>query len=310
MSDYAFFLNRAREAAGMVSQLEAAFTRDPNDGGLQLSLRTAVRLAERAEKELWGVAATEHVDLVRYRLIRHISDTFAVHGVSRSLELFQESVSYIYEAVTGQPRIRAGLTRAAKKDSELLFGYSYAGSLGVVLLAPSSRGLFVTKFDDVVQTINEVFDIRDNHELRDAARKIGPAAVRKLFEWSEANYAEGYDLDLRWTKSNSVETGRYLESRQFGRLADLISLTSDVEEKSVTTHGLLVGFDSVFKTFHFVEPDGESYKGQIAKDFPTHQDWTVNRRYEAVIQSEVTTRFATGEETTKHLLASLKPVEA
>ena len=71
-----------------------------------------------------------------------------------------------------------------------------------------------------------------------------------------------------------------------------------------------MGFDSVFKTFHFVEPDGESYKGQIAKDFPTYQDWTVNRRYEAVIQSEVTTRFSTGEETTKYRLASLKPVEA
>ncbi len=255
MSDYAFFLSRAREAAGLVSQLEAAFARNPDDRGLRLTLKTAVRLAERAEKELYEIAATEQVDLVRYRLVRHISDTFAVQGVSRSLELFQEAVSYIYEAVTGQPRRRAGLTRAAKKDSELLFGYSYAGSLGVVLLAPSSRGLFATKFDDVVQTINDVFDINDNLELRDAAKKIGPAAVRKLFEWSEANYAEGYDLDLRWTKSNSVESGRYLESKQFGQLANLISLTSDVEEKSVTTRGLLVGFDSVFKTFHFVEPN-------------------------------------------------------
>jgi hypothetical protein len=192
----------------------------------------------------------------------------------------------------------------------LHFGYSYAGSLGVVLLAPSSRDLFATKFDDVVKTINDVFDIRDNFALRDAAKKIGPAAVRKLFEWSEANYIEGYDLDLRWTKSDSIEAGRYLESEQFGRLANLISLTSDVEEKSIKIRGILVGFDSVFKTFHLVVPEGESFKGQIDKDFPTYQDWTVNRRYEAVIHSEVTTRFSTGEETTKHRLAFLKPVEA
>jgi hypothetical protein len=308
MSDYAFFLNRAREAAGVAAQLEAAFARDPSDRGLRLSLRTAVRLAERAEQELYEVAATEQVDVVRYRLVRHISDTYAVHGVSRSLELFQESVSYIYEAIIGQPRIRAGLSREAKKDSELQFAYSYAGSLGIVLLAPSSRGLFTTKFDEVVGTINHVFEINDHFELRDAAKKIGPAAVRKLFEWSSTNFSEGYDLDLRWTNCNSVESGRYLAAKEFGALADLISLTSDVKEKTFVSVGLLVGFDSVFKTFHFVEPDGESYKGHIANEFPNQHDWTVNRRYTAVLTSEVTTRFSTGEETTKYRLASLKPV--
>ncbi len=307
MSDYAFFLNRAREAAALVSQLEVAFARDPSDRALRVTLSSALRMAERTEQELYSIASAEQVDLIRYRLVHHVTEAFGIHGVSRSLELFQESVSYIYEAVTGQPRVRAGLTRAAKQDSELLFGYSYAGSLGMVLLAPSSRGLFVTKFDDVIQTINSIFDIADNYELRDAAKKIGPAAVRKLYEWSQANYEEGYDLDLRWTNASAVESGRYLETKQFGRLANLISLTSDVKKKTHATTGILVGFDSVYKTFHFVEPDGESYKGQLGKDFPMHQDWTVNRRYEALILSEVMTKFSTGEETTKFQLSSLAP---
>jgi hypothetical protein len=309
MSDYAFFLNRARDAAGVVSQLERAFASNPNDESLRLNLRTAVRLAERAEKELYEIAAAEQVDLLRYRLVRHTSNTFGVHGVSRSLELFQEAVTYIYEAVTGQPRLRAGLSKATKRDSELLFGYSYAGSLGVVLLAPSSRGLFLTKFDDVIETINDIFSINDNHELRDAARKIGPAAIRKIFEWSEINHTEGYDLDLRWTKSNAIETGRYLERKQFAHLANLISLTSEVKKSYFTIRGSLVGFDSVFRTFHFVETDGDSYKGQLSNDFPIYQDWTVNKRFEARILSEATTRFSTGEESMKHWLISLKPIE-
>ena len=179
MSDYAFFLNRARDAAGVVSQLERAFASNPNDESLRLNLRTAVRLAERAEKELYEIAAAEQVDLLRYRLVRHTSNTFGVHGVSRSLELFQEAVTYIYEAVTGQPRLRAGLSKATKRDSELLFGYSYAGSLGVVLLAPSSRGLFLTKFDDVIETINDIFSINEQYR------------AKKGFKSATCNFYEG-----------------------------------------------------------------------------------------------------------------------
>ncbi len=309
MSDYAFYLNRARESAGLVSQLEAALSRDPADRGLRVTLRSAVRMAERTERELYDVAHAEQVDLVRYRLVRQVMEAFGVHSVSKSLELFQETVSYVYAAVTGQPRVRANLSKADKRDSELLFGYSYAGSLGVVLLAPSQRGLFVTKFDDVVKTINEVFDISNNDELRDAARKIGPAAVRKIYEWSEANYDAGYDLDLRWTNANAVESGRYLETRQFGRLTELISATSDVEETRARITGTLVGFDSVYRTFHLVEPDGESFKGQLTLDFPQRRETIVNKTYEATILSEVVTKFSTGEQTTKHRLAELRQID-
>ena len=309
MADYAFYLNRAREAAGLVSQMEAAFARDPSDRGMRVNLSTAIRMAERTERDLYSIAFAEQVDLVRYKLVRHVTDAFGLSGVSRSLELFQEAVTYVFEAVTGQPRERASLSEAARKESELQFGYSFAGSLGIVLVAPRPRDLFITNFDAVVKTIGEVFDVSDNYELRDAAKKIGPAAVRKLYEWSDVNYKAGYDLDLRWTNADSMESGRYLEIGKFRRLANLISLTSDIEERSVASRGTLVGFDSVYKTFHFVVPDGESYKGQLAADFPMHRDWTVNRMYDAKILSEVTTKFSTGGETTKHRLAALKQVD-
>jgi hypothetical protein len=306
MSHYAFSLNRAREAAGLVSRLEERLARNPGDISLRLTLSSAVAMAERTERELYEIATAEQVDLCRYRLVRHIGEGFALQSVSRSLEAFQEAVSYVYEAVTGTPRKRAGLTREARRETEMLFGYSYAGSLGVVLLAPSQKGLFSTKFDDVVKTIGQVFEIENNDELRDAARTIGPAAINKLFEWASVNNEAGYDLDLRWTNSNSVEAGRYVNARQFGKLASLISLTSDIEKKAIKTEGVLVGFDSVYKTFHLVEPDGESYKGQLADDFPQHRDWVVNKSYGASISEETTTKFSTGEQQTKYRLSELR----
>ena len=309
MSDYGSFLERARSAAGLVSQLEARLAERPKDVALRLNLVSATKMAERAERELHEVAAVEQVDICRYRLVRHALGGYGLSSLSRSLEMFQEAVSFVYAAVggTGAVKPRGRLARDDRNESELLFGYSYAGSLGMVLLAPSERGLFFTRFDDVVKTIGEVFDISDGHGLRDAAQKIGTPAVRRLYDWAEANREAGYDLDLRWTNSDRVEMGRYLEAKDFGRLADLISVTSDVEQTVIRTRGTLVGFDSVYTTFHFVEPGGESFKGRLEDGFPTHQDWTVNKRYDAVIRSEVTTRFSTDERTTKFVLASLVP---
>ena len=309
MSQYAFSLERARAAAAMVSGLEDRLAHNPDDLALRISLSSAVRMAERMERELYEVAASEQVDLCRYRLVRHTGPGFALSGVSRSLAAFQETVSYVYEALAGRPLKRAALTDNALRRSELLFGYSFAGSLGVVLLAPSERRLFDTKFDDVVKTIGEVFDTESNDELRDVARTIGRAAVNKVFEWASANAEAGYDLDLRWTNSNSVEMGRYVQARQFGKLASLISLTSEVEHTPIRTEGVLVGFDSVFKTFHLVEPDGESYKGGLADEFPLRKDWTINRTYGAAIVKDDTTKFSTGETATKYRLVELRPVE-
>ncbi len=309
MSDYGFSLERARSAAGLVSQLESRLTERPNDVALRLTLASATKMAERAERELYEVAAVEQVDICRYRLVRHALGGYGIASLSRSLEMFQEAVSYVYAAVGkgGAAKSKSRLGRDDRVESELLFGYSYAGSLGVVLLAPSERGLFFTRFDDVVRTIGEVFDIHESHELRDAARKIGTPAIRRLYGWAEANAKAGFDLDLRWTNSNRIETGRYLEAKEFGRLAELISLASDVEQTVIKTRGTLVGFDSVYATFHLVEPDGESYKGHLEDGFPTYRDWTVNKRYSAVIRSEVTTRFSTDERVSKFSLTSLKP---
>lgn len=307
MSDYGYFLSRAREAAGLVSQLEARLAQSPSDMSLRINLASAVRMAERTEGELFEVAAADQVDICRYRLVRHSGDGFALQGISKSLEKFQEAVSNVYASVSSGPKARAKLSRDAKRDSEMLFGYSYAGSLGVVLLVPSERGLFITRFDDVVKTINQVFDIQNNDELRDAVRTIGPAAIHKLYEWADTNRSSGYDLDLRWTNSNSIEAGRYIEVSQFGRLASLISVSSDVETDTTKVTGVLVGFNSMLKTFHLVVPDGDSYRGHLEDGFPVHKDWTVNRSYKAVVRSDVSTKYVTGEQTSVHHLVSLAP---
>ena len=307
MSAYGSYLERARRAAAMVSGMEAAIARNPVDRSLRLNLASAQMLADRAEEEFLEVARSEHVDVCRYKLVATGDDEFGLRGVSRSLDAFQEMFAHVYDAHAHGPRQRAGIPPERRQEAALEFGYSFAGSLGVVLLAPGQLNLFDSKFDIVIQIINQIFDVRDDDELRDAAQRIGKAAVQKVYEWSQINFGSGFEVDLQWLNPASIHRGRYIPRSNFERVSSIIGQTSDKEVIPISTTGLLVGFNSVMKTFHLVEPDGDSFKGHLEDAFPLTREWTVNQMYDAVIIAEATTRYATGEEVKHYRLRELKP---
>lgn len=307
MSDYGFYLERARRAHAMLSAMEVAASRRPTDAALRLNVSSAKRLADRAAQELEKVAVNEQLDVCRYRLVAADSGTFSVRGVSRSLGAFQEVFTFVYDALASSPKQIARLAQDRYDETALEFGYSFEGSLGVVLVAPGGRSLFgSSKFDDALDAINAIFDISDENELRDAAVRIGRASVQKVFEWSNVNFREGFAVDLKWLTPSAIHKGRYLEWKQFERLASLIGRTSDVDTKFIVARGVLVGFSSVSKTFHFVEPDGEAYRGQLSEGFPSTREWTINRSYVADLGVEKTIRLATGDEITRYRLRDLR----
>jgi hypothetical protein len=308
MSEYGFYLDRARKASEMVSEMEAAVVRNPTDRGFRANLASALKLVARTEDELLSVAQREQVDVCRYRLVPVVVNEFAVRGVSRSLDTFQEMFSHIYDALIRGPRSRAGLPPERRQETTLEFGYTFSGSLGVVLVMPGQMSLFEAKFDRVLDTINLVFDIQDDEGLRNEAKKIGRAAIQKVFEWSQANTGAGFEIDLRWVTPGSLEKGRYIERKQFSRVAAIIERTIDSDITPFAATGTLVGINSKIGTFHFVVPDGDSYKGYLEDGFPATKEWAINHVYDAVIVTETTIRFATGEESRRYRLRSLNPL--
>jgi len=306
MSDYGFYLERARTAAAMLSSMEATAARNPNDLSLRLNVASAQRLMAGAERSLADITRRESVDVCRYRLVPLIAEEFAVRGVARSLESFQEMFSQVHDAIIRGGRDRAGVPPERRQETTLEFGYSFSGSLGVVLVMPGQLSLFEGKFDRTLDAINQVFEIEDNDGLRDAAHKLGRAAIQKVFEWSQANSREGFEVDLKWTTPATLEKGRYIDHQQFARTAQIISQTTESESLPLRVIGTLVGINVKTKSFHFVEPDGESFRGQLDDDFPADREWTVNQEYIALMSVETTVRFATGQETKRYKLQSLK----
>src|SRR6516165_2221990 len=136
MSEIASAVERTRKAFASVSRLEEALARAPSDRSLQLNLSAMRKLALQSQEQLFEFSKRVHVEVCNYRLVPEATDGYALAYVSASMLEYQNLFSQIYDAKRNGAKTRAVIGKDALQESALEFGYSYAGSLGMVLLRP------------------------------------------------------------------------------------------------------------------------------------------------------------------------------
>lgn len=306
MSDVAFYVNRARQIHGRIAALSEELAKNPGDTVLRASLVSATKMAARVEEDALDAAREKHIDVVRYRLVERTKAEFRVNDVSQSLASFQDMLSHTFYALQSGPRQRAGLTVDVREKTTLNFGWTFPGSLGVVLLAPSEHTFFDGRFDATVGAIRDLINSADQDEIKDAGRALGPAVVQKAYDWARANTRGDFDLDLQWRLSEDRVVGGLIEKPTFERFADAALVAQDIEVTPIETRGVLVGINSTLKTFHLVEPEGESYRGKLDDSFPAGHEWAINHTYDAKLIAQKIRMYATNEERTSYRLKNLK----
>lgn len=306
MSDFVSLLEKTRRAYATVAALERVASEDPADRSIQANLLTSRRLAARLEADFAQSAELNEVDVLRYRIVPEPGQAYSVRHVTRSLERFQEMFTLVFAALRERkPRHRARVTASLAEETALHFGYSYPGSLGVVLTAPSSRDLFSTKYQDTIQAIHKVIRIKDKDEAIDMAHTLGGAVVRTAYEWSSENWSAEYSVDLQWKKSDGAYAGEHIDVKQMEQIVRIFGQTSETSVRVTSTRGVLVGANVNLRTFHFVVPNAESYKGSFGPEYrPATVE--VGVTYKARIATETVTHYATGKEETVHRLLDLK----
>lgn len=294
MSDIAFAVERVREAFAMISQLEAALARDPFDKGLQMNLAATRKMALRSEEELLSFSGRQKIEVCKYRLVPETAEGFAVSAVSQSMGGYQSLFSQIYDAKKNGGKANAVIGREALSESELEFGYSYSGSLGMVLLTKGtgSQDMFGGTFNASIDALFEVLSIEKQSDVRRIAAELGLAVVKRLHAWSNANRKAGFAADVRWTRADGRQQGQVVDSDAMTAMVELIDATSDevIEKKNVV--GQLVGVDLKARTFHVIGPGGISYRGALAADFPAEESIVVGRPYNCVLVETSVTKYA------------------
>ncbi|MHA6685361.1 hypothetical protein [Mesorhizobium sp. A556] len=306
MSDYAFVADRARKAFSSVARLERALEKTPGDRGIQTNLLAMRKLADQAQNELLRLAEINKIEVCNYRLVPEPSVSLALPFISRSFLSYQNLFSQIYDAIrNGVLKERAVIGKEAEIESMLEFGYSYSGSLGVVLLAQSERNFFDGNLDKPIEALFQVLDIKDNDTVRDVAHTLGNAVVKRVFDWSEANILGGFSADVRWTRSDGRQLGQMVERRQMEKIVDVIKKTADESSTPLALRGMLVGADLAGRTFHFVVPDGEAYKGPFHKELEVGPEIVVGKMYDVQIVVMEKYFYATERSEKKNLLRKL-----
>ena len=305
MSDLGSLLDRLRAAEAAATRLEQGLAQEPGDRALRLDLLSARRQTDKLQKAFQEAAVDQGVDVCSYRIVPELAAGYAIDAVTRSLRAFQDVFTIMYAALVAGPRKTANVGKDLAARSTLAFGYTFAGSLGVVLTLDGGKTLFDDQFDTTVRALSQAIDITSQDNVRDAAQKLGPAAIKKLFDWASGNYESAYSIDLRWRTSHGLELGRYIARQDFVKVMDAIGMTSDVNREVTVIRGLLAGGDILTKRFHFVDNEDKDYRGYLSNEFQA-QRLELGMTYRARLLVETTFRYATEEEDRRYTLLALE----
>ena len=291
MSAISSAVERARKASASIARIERAIENAPEDESLHLNLSSARKLALQATHQLRKAAEFKHIDICSYRLMPELADNYLLANVSRSYLEFQNLFSQIHDSLKNGAKQKAQIGDEARHESALEFGYSYSGSLGVVLLASSERGFFEGKLDKSVDAFFEVVSMDAMKDAKSTAQQFGKAVLKRLY-------------DVRWTRSDGRELGRVIERDRMANMLSILSQASDEKTDPLELEGILVGGDVMSGAFHFVVPDGDSIRGSFDQ-FSDIGELTLDKRYIAKIDRTTVERYATDEVTKKYVLRSL-----
>ncbi len=307
MSDYASAADHARRVGASIARLERRAAASPDDRGLRINLAAKQKLMNRARESLEGIAEMQGVELCDYRLVPRNDERLFLRDISKSLLEYQNIFSQTYDSLRNGAKRTTRLGAEAKAESALQIGFTYSGSFGTVLMAPSKRDFFEGSFDKTVEALDQLLNIDNQDDVRDVAKTLGEAVIKRLYDWSEANVEGGFDVDVRWRRSDGKQFGRMVNYQDMVRMVTLISATSDEDRKPVQATGVLIGADLQSRTFHLVEPNGGQYRGSLAEDFPPNEVLELPRSYHASITRISTIHYASGRETERFELEKLVP---
>jgi hypothetical protein len=192
-------------------------------------------------------------------------------------------------------------------ESALGFAYSFSGSLGVVMFAQSEYDFFEGNLDDSIKDLLNVIDIEGVAQAKFVADNFGGSVIKRIYDWSSANVEGGFSADIQWNVSNGGVLGRFVDCGQMETIIEAIESVSDEEVRHIICDGRLHGGDISARTFHFVETDGESYKGVLTEEFST-EGYTLGKEYIAHVIEKKKVFYATERVEKKYELAALEPI--
>jgi len=293
-----------------IAKLEEAIARDPKSFSLFAMMNSLNKRYLDLEVSFENEVDNLGIDVCSYRVFGENNQP-SIKGLSAVLTDFQSLVTTVYDAVKSAiPKIRSRVSNEIYAETEFRFGYTFPGSVGVVLTIPNERRLVGESYlDESLNAISNMSKVQQPSEVLEYAKKLGPAAVRAMYKWAYDHAESGLGVDIQWRRQQIIRSRLFTQKPEFEKLHHTISVTSEeqvTEDKSYIT---LVGADIARQSFHIRLTDGNEIRGKLEVPLSDKQTIELPKRYLATIIKTQKISYSTEEEITSYRLVNLEPQE-
>jgi len=298
-----------QDTQAALSQLDRALAEQALDRP-SLALQTTAASLKRRRRELEAAFVREAnqrgMDVCTYRLFsEQLQPTVA--AVAGTMGHFQKLVSVVYTAIKHGKRERQRIPEDVALETSFEFGYSFAGSVGLVFTLPNDRFIadIESRLDQSFETIIQMLDADSPEALLAFSHKYGVAPLRALFAWTDQHVGGGVGAGIDWQRNQEVRLSRVAQLRELEALRDMIGATSEENRTRQQYRGVLLGADSDPKRFHFKPDSGQEIRGSYETAINPALHPEMFKRYIADIERVETIHLATEEEDVKYFLHEL-----
>ena len=306
MSDIQAVFERINDVESTITTLERQ--QGATDFPRSVALRSLRARRDELLQALDELSRAQLVDVCDYKIIPDAWDRYPVKAVADAIGSFQEMfTAFFASAREKRPRHRAVFDADIVQASTLNLGYSYSGSLGLVLYTPSDQFLLFESDQDIaIHAIFELAKQETSTGVRGIAETFGRAPVRKFYEWSQVHVAHEFAADIKWKRGPETKDGRLIQPAELRNVLALINEATDTKEDRIVLEGILVALDVTRRSFKLSFPDSPDIRG----DFDEHFNWQVPHEipgsYRATLRKKTTTPLWSDVDTTTWTLIDLQ----
>jgi hypothetical protein len=301
-----------QDASATLAQIEQAIAANPQSYGLVINGRSVKKRFRELESEFHQLTAEAAIDVCRYRLFHDPRITPTIAAVASALNDFQGLFTTAYDAIKTGPKKKSAVRPEAVKESSLGFGYSFAGSVGVVMTLANSQILpYETPLDATMEAVFSLAQAQTEQEVLLSSAALGGPTIKAMRQWIAGHVNNDLGLDVQWFREQRVKGRLAMQLPELRHLASVLDEASEPVNDTLVVAGVLVGTEtSSSHTCHFITDNNDEIRGPYSSNvISLSNPVKMPGRYEATFERKAKKVIATDEERdATYRLIALKPL--
>lgn len=284
MSALAEILDRIESTNERIIRLEEAAKFPNAPASVRVSIRAMEKLRASLERDFEQLAGQEETEICRYRLVPAQGHR-SIGAIAKAWIQYQALFSSVFDAIKNGPRRRS--SKRGMAESQLDFGYTFSGSIGVVLTLPTQKVDFEMAriVQRTAEAIAEMAKAETTEQLAHFVDRFGVPPVAKLGTWVDAHVAFGAGAGVDWKLWNGDAPGLLVQAKEFTRLKSAMDKITEPSEVTEPVTGELTMADMDKRRFRMKLDSGERISGAFTDAINEQQRAQLPQRYEALVRT-------------------------